>query len=166
MNNAQNLTLSADLAKRIAESLADFEDGGLVSDTIEGETDFYECVDAMLEANAEDEASAAGVDVVIEKLKGRKDAALERVRKRKALLADALNHVGIKTAKRPLGTVTVKAVAPKAVVYNEDQVPGKFMVVKTSRRPDMKAINEALKSGEQVSGARLDNGGQALQVRT
>jgi hypothetical protein len=166
MVDQRNLSLSADLAKRIAVALSGEDDAELIHDTIEGETDFFECIDAMLEANALDEANTEAAKAVIERIKARADKAKERVQKRRDLIADAMREVGLKTVQRPLGTLSVKALAAKPIIYNEDQIPGEYMVIKTTRKPDMKAIGDALKSGKAVSGVRLSNGGQALAVRT
>ncbi|MEI9966198.1 MAG: siphovirus Gp157 family protein [Candidatus Moraniibacteriota bacterium] len=43
-------------------------------------------------------------------------------------------------------------------------LPERFVVTKTSRTPDKKAIKEALENGEEVSGARIEEH-QNLQIK-
>lgn len=57
----------------------------------------------------------------------------------------------------------VKKVPRGVIVTDESKLPEQFFRIE--RKLDKKALNEAVKGGEQIDGATLDNGGYTLMIR-
>ncbi len=155
------------LATAIKEQLAlmSVEDETLVHDTLEGETDIYECMDWLLGKIAHEDAFIEGLDIHMVKLGKRFDSASTRRHKWRDLLQQAMEATGEKTVKRPAATITL---APKAIgiqSVDESLVPEEFFTIETIRKLDKKKLKEAAIAGG-VAGVVLDNGGVSLRVRT
>ena len=60
-------------------------------------------------------------------------------------------QIGTKTAK-------IQKNPPKVVIFDEQDLPAKFVEIVQTQRINKVAIKEALKAGESVDGARIDQG--------
>jgi hypothetical protein len=63
----------------------------------------------------------------------------------------------------PEATVSVRTLGPRPKVVDEDALPD--TLCKFVRKPDMKAIEDALERGESIPGVVMTNGGASLTVR-
>lgn len=54
----------------------------------------------------------------------------------------------------------------RVIVQNGDDLPEKYCRVETVKKPNLTAIKQALKSGEQVSGAYIENGTSLILQRS
>lgn len=140
------------------------EDETLIRDCIEGETDLYETVRAVIASMGESEALAASLDAYIDTLTVRKRRIAERVEGYRALLITALDVSGRKKIETDVGTVSLSKVQPKVIVTDEAVIPVAFWKA-ADPKLDRKALAEALKSGQQIPGAELSNGGQTVTIR-
>ncbi len=150
------------LRSQIAELAGDDED--FIRDTLEGETDFEGIVRALLASIGEDEAHEAGLKSYLDELKARRDRLAQRAETKRALIASALAIAGRRSLECDLATVTLKTVAPKALVTEESEIPSAFWKPQAPRL-DLAALSSALRAGEAVPGATLSNGGQTVQIR-
>lgn len=78
-------------------------------------------------------------------------------------LLQNMQAAGIQKLDSPELVVQVKKNPPSVVVFDESSVPGEFMVTPVPPpppppRPNKNAIKEALKSGQDVPGCRLEQG--------
>lgn len=112
--------------KASLEALGAGDDDELLIDSIEGETTFFEAVDHIMEANAEDLALVEAIDSRIEGLKARKDRFKKRVEVRKALLEQAFIEADLPKVERPLGTLYLSNRAPKVIIETEADVPARY----------------------------------------
>jgi len=78
-------------------------------------------------------------------------------------LRSNMEHAGITKISCPLFTISLAKPRPVASVIDEDALPDEYVVV--TRRPDKRAILDALKAGLDVPGAQLDEGKPALMIR-
>lgn len=145
------------------ERLDDMDERTLL-DTLEGETNFDEVIAVLDEFILDAEADEAGAAAVIERLKDRKARAERRQDRLRAIVTQAMDVAGKKTVKTPGGTYTVTATAPGVVVEDESQIPAAYFKP-AEPKLDKKALNEAVKGGVPVPGARLSNGGISLTIR-
>ncbi len=60
-------------------------------------------------------------------------------------------------------TLHIKKVPIGVIVTDESKIPDQFF--KIEKKLDKKALNEAVKGGEQIDGATLDNGGYTIMIR-
>lgn len=163
MSLHQQINLAAMIREHLASSAIEDED--LIRDTLEGETDIFECMDWLLNKIADEKHMQDAIMTRLESLQTRRAAAGSREERWRGLLQMAMEAVGEKTVRRPEGTITL---APKPIgihSIDESQVPDEFFIIETTRKLDKKKLKEAaLANG--VAGVLLDNGGVSLRIRT
>lgn len=165
-----NVARQAEAAKRLVANLKDqgaAEDAELVADSIEGETNLVEAIEAALAEIDEEEIHIVGLkakEADFAERRRKKEAKVERVR---ALIEQAMLATDQKSFRLPTATLTLTERAPGLVVTNEADIPVKFWIEQERPAPklDKKALTAALKDKEQIPGATLDNGSLSLSVR-
>jgi len=164
---ARELAAAEALKEQLRSILGEGEvDTVTLSDTIEGETDFYGAVDAVIEQIAHDTARVEGIAKFETTLAGRKHRLETRIDSLRAMLVNALDIIEQKKLERPLATVTLKNVPPKLKIVDEAQIPAQFFETPEPRL-NRKALGDALKvkDHEPIPGAELDNGSVTIQLR-
>lgn len=151
-------------ALRLRQMLGEDADPKLILDTIEGETNLAEACVVVLEQTAEDEILIEGLRAKIDELQVRKGRLEKSVETRRNIILMAMDKSGLQTIRSPLGTMSIRPVAPKTVVSDEARIPARFWKAGDPTL-DRKALGEALKAGETIPGAGLSNGGLSLSVR-
>lgn len=149
------------LRDQIAELAAGDED--FIRDTLEGETELPAIVRSLLAGIGEDEAMAEGIDAYAKELAGRKERLAGRAKLKRMLICTALEIAGRKTIETDVGTVTLSAVKPKAIVTEEADIPAEFFKPQPPRL-DQSALSAALREGREVKGASLSNGGSTVRI--
>ncbi|GHA15404.1 hypothetical protein GCM10007989_07720 [Devosia pacifica] len=155
-----------DLMRALREHGAD-EDDDLVADAIEGETSLHEALCAAIEQDDEDDALEIGLKAVRDRFDSRLASIKARRERRKALIEQALLAAEQTTIKLPAATLSIAKRAPSPVIINEADIPARFFVEQARPAPklDKKALTQALRDGEEIAGATLDNGTVSLTVR-
>jgi hypothetical protein len=165
MKTTRDLAREMEAAKIIRAQLetlaADDED--LARDMIEGETSLVETIAALVAHEGEDKALIAGLSKYEDELDLRKKRIAARIETRRALLGSALEIAGLQKLETPSGTVSLAKVAPRAIVLDEAEIPTRFWKA-AAPTLDKKALNDALKAGEEVPGATLSNGSQTIKI--
>lgn len=163
--------------KALAEAFPNLDpDDEAFTGTLEGETDFYDAIDAKVEQLRQDLAESQGLRVQAEayampllerakRLESRADAI-------KARLLRVLQEVGEKRINRPGYGLTVKANGNPAVkVFDAALLPDQYLRHKPAPppEPDMKAIREALNDPDRRAevdfAATFDNAAPTLQIK-
>jgi hypothetical protein len=150
------------LREQIAELAAGDEE--FIRDTLEGETDLDGIVRSLLAGIGLDEAMAEGIDAFAKELATRKERLASRAKLKRTLICTALEIAGRKTVETDLGTVTLSAVKPKAIVNEEADIPAEFFKPQPPKL-DQAALSAALREGREVPGAVLSNGGFTVRIR-
>ncbi len=140
------------------------DDEDLARDMIEGETDLVEIVGAIAAHEGEDKSLLEGIKHFKDELDARAKRIGARIESRRALLGSALEIAGRQSIETPTGTVSLIKVAPKAIVTDESEIPTRFWKA-AAPSLDKKALNDALKSGEEIPGATLSNGGISVAIK-
>lgn len=138
---------------RVREILGDDADVILRRDTLEGETDYMETVDRLLE-----ECVAAKHIADLAKARAKRfEARMERPRE--ALLY-LLELADLKKLERPAATVSLALSRPALNISEPDEIPMNFLKIE----PDEAKIRKALTAGEAVPGASLGNARPMLRI--
>lgn len=136
---------AAQAAASLIESIRAMGDGGddeLLVDMVEGETEFFEIVDKLVERRTETLALADGLDRAIDNLKARKEAFEKRADADKALIEQGLMVAGLPGAQRPCATLSLTKRQPALVIDEEAEIPAAYWVAGDPRL-DKKALREA-----------------------
>lgn len=160
---ANKLKREADAARSLMQELAE-HDEETRHDTAEGETDFYEAIDAALYEIDQCAEIVAGCDAQIEMYRSRRDKFKARADRVRGLIEQAMVIADIPSIRRPMATLTVKATKPAPIISDEAAIPAKFWKPQPPKL-DKTAINQAVKDGEAISGVTMTNGGTSLQIR-
>lgn len=166
------MTTTRDLEKEIAaarivrDHVAQLagEDPDFIRDAIEGETSLIEIVAALAAADGEDDAIIEGINIYQKKLTDRKSRIEIRKDIRRALIASAMDLAELKKLETPAGTISLKAVAPKAIVNDESAIPSEYFETPPPKL-NKTALTAALKECRNIPGATLSNGGSTIQIR-
>lgn len=168
MNVTRELKLESEAARALLHNLRSVlseDDEDLIHDTVEGETDLMETIDAALMRLQELDAMGAAIKAQTSALKERGDRFKNQAELIRAALSSALGMAQLRKVERALATVSLRAVPPSLVVTEEADIPSQYFEPQPPKL-DKKAVLDALKSGEKVPGAELSNGGETISIRS
>lgn len=154
------------LIAAIAAELAPYrDDEETYLDTLDGETDVLDILDAELAAMQGDDALAEAIKSQESALRSRRHRIEMRASAHRRNLRLLLSHAGLKKAERPCATVSIRLGSMSVAITNEADVPTQLMREKVTRSPDMAAIKAQIEAGETVPGAELVRGEDIVSVR-
>lgn len=162
----RELTREAEAARTLVTSMRDVlaDDDALTADTVEGETNLIEAIKAADARIAEIDTFHDAIKTRMGDLKKRSDrldAQSDRIR---AAIALAMEMATLTKVELAEATISLKRTPPKVQIISEADIPSAFW-----KQPDpvldKKAILEALKEKQAVSGAELSNGGATISIR-
>jgi Siphovirus Gp157 len=136
-----------------------------LADTVEGETDLTETLAAIVRAAEKDQADAEALAAMRAKMKTRHELLLERSRRRKARVAEAMDEVHMKRLAMPDFTASVRDGTPSVIIFDPAMIPKQYTEERVTLHVSKSKIGEAIKNGEHVPGAELSNKGRTLMVR-
>jgi hypothetical protein len=138
-------------------------DDELKFDMIEGSTDFLAVMDKIILQARLLEQIAAACGQHASQILERKKKLERRCQFNRDLAHRLMETVGTTSLELPAGKVSVVKSPDKVIITDETDIPDAFMRMK--KEPNKTAIKEALKKGEEVTGAMLSNGGSTIQIR-
>lgn len=155
----------AEAVQRLKASLGTLaeDDPELLHDAAEGETSLFEAIDQILAGMDEDEILIAGIKARMDELADRRRRLEKRVGYRRSVIEQAMAVADLPSIQRPGCTVTLSARAPQLVIADEAEIPARFF--KSEPKLDKAAVKAALKDGETVPGASMDNAPPSLTIR-
>jgi Siphovirus Gp157 len=154
--------------RALADKLADMElDDITVVDTLEaeaGELEAKATATAMVVRNIE--ATASAIKEAEAAMKARRTAMEKRADGLRRYLLSALLHAGIKRVDHPMLALAVKGKAASVDVFDEAQIPAEFFDQPPPPPPKVSKarIGAAIKSGQQVPGAKLCDDTHRLDI--
>lgn len=156
------------LIEAIAAELAPYRDDDAQTfwDTLDGETDALEALDAAIEGAQQADALAAAIKERIATLRARKERIEARGAAHRRAIRMILEATGMRRAERPAATVSLSPGRERAEIVDEASIPSQLCTVKTIVKPDAKAILAQLKAGESVPGAALTVGDPIITIRS
>ena len=136
-------------------------------DTLEGETDLVELIVAVLESAEADLAMNRSIAERIAELNERAARFEKRAETKRKVVQMAMERSGRKKIEAAAFTVSLKALPQSVIILAAEKIPEAYMAQPEPppKRPDRRAILEALKAGTAVEGCTLSNGGQTIGVR-
>jgi hypothetical protein len=161
-----NIPLALAHIDRLKDILRDApdEDERLWLDALEGETDVFEIVRALLNAIEEDEGHHAALTGQMADRKERRDRCEIRIERRKAAVAMIMKAARLSTLPLAEATVSLRILPAKIAVNDPAAVPEEY--TKPSPRPDMDAIKNAFKPGDALPNwLRIDPERPSLTIR-
>lgn len=167
--SALTQTIANEVA-RVADLRAHLDQGGVDLDpnewldAIEGETDFQEAIGEVARLIFEIEGQIAGVKAMEETLKKRRSRLEKSEETLRGVILSAMDKADVPSIKRDFVTVTAKPKPREVDEVDEAAVPSRFFVPQPPRL-DKAFLRSALRSGEVVPGAKLDNGGLTLALK-
>jgi len=156
-----------EMRRRLTGEYPELEhDEDCLLDTLEGETDLFKAIELVFESARMDELMADAIGTRIDELKARQGRLSVRVERKRQLIADAMEAVGVKKIERPTVTLSLRNGSPSVLILDEGLIPDAFKKVKTVWSLDKTAIKNALLGdGQEVPGATLSNGSSTLSAR-
>lgn len=153
-------------ARRLRENLASLmeDDPQLIADSLEGETNIHEAIEAAVTLYFNDNAFITAIDNQIAVLETRKNRLKKRTEVIRAMVCVALDQAGKKTVETALGTATLKN-TPRQLLLDPDQqseIPLEYWKAGEPKL-DKKKLKADIETGKTVKGATLSNGGQSIQ---
>lgn len=143
--------------KAVAQKLEDLDlDDQTIADTLEGySADFENKVIAISSFIRNLEVSANAMKQAEAEMNDRRKSVERKIEGLKSYVLTNMKAIGKDKVECPLFKVSIRTNAPSVQVANEDAVPAKFVVMKTSTSIDKKALKEAIEAGEVVEGVSL-----------
>ncbi|MFM7010629.1 MAG: siphovirus Gp157 family protein [Betaproteobacteria bacterium] len=166
MSVAFAIRAEAEAAKALLANIRDViaDDDEMAMTAIEGETSFLEIVDDALDRIIELETFMEALETRIKDASERRSRFEEQRDRIKAALLVAMGQIEQRKIERPVGTISIRAVAPKVEVTEEADIPAEFWKPQDPKL-DKKSLLEALKAKRAVPGATLSNGGETLAFK-
>lgn len=163
------LRRQAEAAKALLANLKEIgadDDAELVADSIEGETNLHEAIEAALAEIDESEVLIAGLKAKVEAFRARQSATEARRDRIRALIEQAMAMTEQTKLRLPTATLSLAKRKPAVVIDDEAAIPSRFWTPQPPPPPklDKAALKDALAEGD-VPGAHLDNGGFGLTIR-
>lgn len=178
----ERLAAEAEAVKLLKRALAnDTEDAELFRDMVEGETSFFEMIDAIYEHIQQDDELLTGIKARKDALDARRKRIEERKGFRRAKIEMALMVYGEKI-ERPEATFSLRQNPPSVVISDEEAIPAKYwkpgapVLDKALLLADLKERQSAFeaelekpeaerRAPDAIPGATLNNAPQSLTIR-
>lgn len=152
-------------AQKIKAAIGDeANDPQLLLDMVEGETSLLECLTVLVEEIQDDEILLAGITEIATGLQVRKSRVEKTIETKRNIALMAMEKVGLPSVRLAAATLTISPTSAKAVVTDESLIPARFWEAQDPKL-NKTDLASALRSGEQIPGAELGNGGIKLTVR-
>lgn len=157
---------SLPLIEAVAEELRGIlgdDDSDAFWDSLDGETNVLDVLDALLAQLDEAEAFEAAAKQMAERYALRAKRMDEKQAGIKRVLGSILDATGQRKVARPLATVSRTRPHVSVLITDPESVPSQLCRV--TRSPDKTAIKAQIEAGETVPGAELQAGAPGVAVR-
>lgn len=161
MNRLYEITDTLNAAWQMIEEQAE-EDGSfdarlkLILDAVQEE--FNDKIDGCCRILAEFDRRNESCKAEMDRLKKRAQSITNRTESLKNYMLDAMRATGQSKVETDLFTVAIRKNPPKVEILDEDDIPERFIEIRTEEVVRKKEIVEALKAGEEVPGCSLVQG--------
>lgn len=139
------------------------DDEQLLLDTLEGETNLFEIVSALVRLKGETDVQCTGLTKWVDELSERKARFLRKSDAFKKLIQTLMDAAGVDKMTLDEATVFKTKGSMKVVVKDVQSLPQGFYRIE--RKAETAEIKKTLESGEDVPGAYLELGAPSLTIR-
>jgi hypothetical protein len=147
-----------------AALLEQTDDPDALADTIEGATNLHEAIAAVMAAIDEDTLLHDGIDGMLTNLATRRARVEARMKRRRLAIERAMMAGELPKLELPQATLSIRRVPASLHIVSESLIPERFWVPQPPKL-DKKDLAAALKAGQDIPGAALDNGSTTLAIR-
>ena len=163
--DVKKITRELHAAMAVKESVRQLLEGDpeLLQNTLEGETDLFEVVDALVAELDETTLLIGGIEQRSKSLSERKTRLDKRCDTIRSLIEQAMEIAELPKMVRPSCTLVLANRPPKLMVTDEAAIPSEFW--KADPVLDKAALKTALKEGRIIEGAGLSNAAPSLTVK-
>jgi hypothetical protein len=138
------------------------DDEELRSIAVESETDAFELLGELLSSIRECQTMRVAIGERIETLRARLARFEQHEEFHRKLAHRVMEAAGLRKAALPEATLSIRPVPPAVRIIHPDLIPEEFWRVK--REPNVSQIKTALKAGQNVPGASLNNTADTLAI--
>lgn len=146
-----SLMVAMSRVDQLKQLLGESPDPKLVLDTIEGETQTFELLDALCELALADKK-------VGEEAADRAKRLKQRAEKWRGIARQVMDRIGLPKLERPVYTISFSAGTPSLVITDTSRIPRELMA------PDKDAIKAAIKAGREIPGCTLNNSPPVMRI--
>lgn len=168
MHNEIMLSSEADRYAALAEDLRkgfwDLDEETL-ADTLEGLSELPDLLKEVIRSSLEDEALAEALKSRLSDMRERLERLEARSSGKRALASSAMAKAGLGKILAEDFSVSLRQGAPRLEINDEKSIPAAFLLLQPPKI-DRAGLLAALKRGETIDGAALQNGLSYIQVRT
>lgn len=159
--------INLDIIRAVAADLAAYrdEDEQAYLDTLDGETDAGDILDALLAEEARDRALIEGLKAAEAQMLARRRRIEARQATVRIWLGKVMAAAELSKAERPIATVSVREGSLSVRITDETEVPRQLCTVREIVTPDKKAIKAQIEAGVSVPGCELAKGDPIVTVR-
>ncbi len=140
-------------------------DGETLRDTLEGMTKLTDMLAEVLRSCLDDQSFVLALKARVLDMHARLSRFEERGRKKRELVAAAMEDAGLRKLVEPDFTVSLRPARAPLVIIDEESVPGDFWKPQPAKL-DRQGLIAALGAGRDIPGALLGNPALTLSVRT
>jgi Siphovirus Gp157 len=140
-------------------------DEEVLNDTLAGITNLPDMLVAVLRSQLEDLMSAKALRGRIAEMEARLARFERRVERKRQLVTTVMERAQLRKIVQPEFTASLRRTPPGLLVLDEGRIPKSFWRPQPAKL-DRRAVLAALKAGQDINGAALDNGSMTLAVRT
>jgi hypothetical protein len=140
------------------------EDLELLTDTVEGETDFHKVIEQVTDEYLDAVSMKGAIADRIDGLRQRSDRFDRKADALKGMALNLMEAAGQPKVTLPVATLSIRKGVNSVVVEDLDAIPQGYR--RTEVVPLKTEIKKALEAGEAIPGARLEHGPEGLSVRT
>ncbi|WP_295879178.1 siphovirus Gp157 family protein [uncultured Bartonella sp.] len=139
------------------------DDEQLLLDTLEGETNLFEIVSALVRLKGETDVQCTGLTKWVDELSERKARFVRKSDAFKKLIQTLMDAAGVDKMTLDEATVFKTKGRMKVVVKDVQSLPQGFYRIE--RKAETAEIKKMLENGEEVPGAYLEAGAPSLTIR-
>lgn len=140
------------------------EDEILRADMIEGQTDAFELLSAIVRKIGDARALTLGLKEYVDEINSRRDRIKRREESLRSLAFKVMGAADLQKAELPEATLSIRKGQPK-LIGEPDPVSLPDILCKISREADRTKIKEALQLGAAIEGCELSNAEPSLSIR-
>jgi Siphovirus Gp157 len=148
----------------LANKMKDLDDDVLI-DTVDGMTNLSEMLAEITRSRLDDLSLCDALRTRIRDMQERLTRISGRADTKQRIVSNTMEDVGLSKVVEPDFTLSLRKQPPKLQVTDETTVPSEFWRQQAPKL-DRQTLIAALKAGEKIAGALLNNGGVTISVRT
>lgn len=100
-----------------------------------------------------------------ERLKERRKSLENKLEKFKQYVMNNMKEMGIEKIETPLGILSISKNPVSVEITDEKMIPEEYLIIEQVKKPNKKAIKEALQSNIDVQGVRLVSDKTSLRIK-